>query len=128
MSKKVLILDGSLYSRMVLRDMLISHGYSVIEATTGEEAVEMYERLHPDLVTVDATTPCIDCARAVRQIMLTDPEASILMCGGRGQRRMVMEGMSYGAAGVLLKPFNERQVLREIRNAAGRPPTSEPMT
>jgi two-component system chemotaxis response regulator CheY len=112
---------------MTLKDMLIPAGYSVVEASNEEEAVAIYERVRPDIVTVDATTPD-SAARAVRQIMLKDPSASILMCGSRGQRRAVMEGMSVGATGVLLKPFNERQVLREIGAAGGRPPQQEPMT
>jgi DNA-binding NarL/FixJ family response regulator len=71
--------------------------------------------------------PGMDGVRTVREIAMKDPHASILICGTRGQRRAVMEGMSLGAVGVLLKPFNEKQVLREIRLAAGRPPTGEPI-
>lgn len=128
MGRKVLVLDNSLYSRMVLRDILISHGFSVIEASTCEDALDKYEELQPDLVTVDVTLFGMDGTQAVRRLLLKDPTASVLMCGGQGQRRAVMEGMSLGATGVLLKPFKERQVLREIRQAAGQPPGSKPMT
>lgn len=126
MGKKVLIVDDSLYSRMMLKDILISHGYSVTEVSTGEEAVEAFEKLNPDVVTFDVA-PGVEGTRAIREILLKNPDTSVLMCGSRGQRRAVMDGMSVGASGVLLKPFNERQVLREMRNAAGRPPASEPM-
>jgi two-component system, chemotaxis family, chemotaxis protein CheY len=128
MSKRVLVVDNSLYNRMMLRDILISHGYSVAEVSTGEEAVDAYDKLRPDMVTIDASVPGMDGARTVREITMKHPNASVLICGTRGQRRAVMEGMSFGAVGVLLKPFNEKQVLREIRNAVGRPPTAEPMT
>jgi two-component system, chemotaxis family, chemotaxis protein CheY len=127
MGKKVLVVDSSLYNRMLLKDILIPHGYSVAEVSTGEEAVDAYERLRPDLVTIDANAPGINGVRTVRDITTKDPHASVLMCGTRGQRRAVMEGMSVGAVGVLLKPFTEKQVLREIRQAAGRPPTNDPM-
>ena len=128
MGKRVLVVDSSLYNRMMLRDILISHGFSVTEVSSGEEAVEAYDTLRPDLVTIDASAPGIDGARTLRDITMKDPHASVMICGTRGQRRSVMEGMSMGAVGVLLKPFNEKQVLREIRYAVGRPPTSEPIT
>jgi two-component system, chemotaxis family, chemotaxis protein CheY len=127
MGKKVLVIDSSLYSRMLLKDILLSHGYSVAEVANAEDAVETYESLRPDMVTIDASMPGMDGTQILREITMRDPDASVLICGSRGQRRAVMEGMSMGAAGVLLKPFNEKQVLRELRNAIGRPPTNEPM-
>ena len=128
MARKVLIVDRSLYNRMILRDILISHGYSVLEAASGDEAIDMYGRLRPDLVTVDATMPGLDGARAIREIRLRDPNAAVLMCGTRGQRRFVLEGMALGASGVLMKPFNDRQVLRVIRESMGTAPSSEPLS
>lgn len=127
MSRKVLIVDKSLYTRMILRDMLSAHGYTVLEASSGRDAVEMYKSLQPDLVTVDAMMPGMDGVFAVREIRFFDPKAAIFMCGTRGQRQFVMEGMSLGAEGVLLKPFNERQVLRAINAAGGTSPMSQPM-
>jgi two-component system, chemotaxis family, chemotaxis protein CheY len=127
MPRKVLIVDKSLYNRMMLRDILIAHGYTVLEASTGHEAVEMYKSLQPDLVTVDAMMPGMDGPYAVREIRFIDPKAAILMCGTRGQQQFMLEGMSLGAEGVLLKPFNERQVLRAIRTAAGNQPLSQPV-
>lgn len=128
MANKVLIVDKSLYNRMILRDILITHGYSVLEATTGDEAISTYERIRPDLVTVDATLPGMDGLRVIREIKYLNPDASLLMCGTRGQRRAVLEGMMLGASGVLMKPFNERQVLRDVRRRTGPPPSGNPVT
>lgn len=123
MGKKVLIVDNSLYSRMMLRDILISHGYSVTEVSSGEEALKIYETLQPDMVTIDTNLPGMDGTQTLRQITMKCSSAAVLICGTRGQRGAVMEGMSMGAAGVLLKPFNEKQILHELRYAMGRPPT-----
>ena len=125
MPKTVMIVDKSLYNRMILRDILISHGYSVLEAKSGDEAIEMYEQQRPDVVTVDAAMPGIDGPRAVREIRLLNPQAAVLMCGTRGQRRLVIEGVRLGACGVLLKPFCERQMLRAISQSMGAPPPAE---
>jgi two-component system, chemotaxis family, chemotaxis protein CheY len=123
MGKRVLIIDNSLYNRMMLRDILVSHGYSVTEVSSGEEALKIYETLRPDLVAIDTNLPGMDGAQTLREITTRDSNASVLICGTRGQRRAVMEGMSMGASGVLLKPFNEKQILHELRYAMGRPPT-----
>ena len=117
MSRKVLIVDKSLYNRMILKDLLITHGYSVLEASSSDQAVELYKQSRPDLVAVDAALPDTGGAKTVRGIRLEDPTAALLMCGNRGQRQLVMEAMMYGAAGVLVRPFNERQVLRAVHLA-----------
>jgi len=122
LSSKILVVDHSLYNRMVLRDILISHGFSVLEASTGDEAIELYRQLHPDLVTVEASMPGFDGARTVREVLLIDPDAPVLMCGSHGQRSAVMEGMACGAEGVLLKPFKEKQVVRVVRQSMRQPP------
>ena len=127
MGKKVLIADKSLYNRMVLRDILITHGFSVVEAATSEAAIELFKQSQPDLVTVDATMHNIDGTSPIRDIMLMDPHARVMLCGTRGQRRLVVEAMAMGAEGVLLKPFNERQVVRAIHEASGAPPSSGPI-
>ncbi|MDO8681994.1 MAG: response regulator [Armatimonadota bacterium] len=127
MSRKVLIVDKSLYNRMILRDILISHGYSVVEASTGDEAIETYKKTRPDLVTVDIMMPGIDGVKAVREIRMIDPKATVLMCGSRGQQRKAMEGMSLGAEGILLKPFVERHVIRSIKQAMGHAPDASRM-
>ena len=66
----VLIVDDSRTSRRVLRDILERAGYEIAgEAVNGKEAIEMYERLHPDIVTMDITMPEMDgieCFKAIR--------------------------------------------------------------
>jgi two-component system, chemotaxis family, chemotaxis protein CheY len=119
MGKKVMVVDNTMYSRIVLRDMLISHGYSVVEAMSEKDALEKYEAIRPDLVTVDVTTPEVDGAAAVAHLRDLDPHARVLMCGTRGQRQRVMDGMTRGAEGIILKPFSERQVIRTVRHAIG---------
>jgi len=113
MGKKVLIVDTALYNRIMLRAILEGHGYSVVEASTGEKALKMYRRARPDLVALEVATAD---ARDFRNL---DPSAMILMCGGHGQRRLVTQGLTDGADGVIFKPYSERQVVRVVRRAIG---------
>jgi len=109
MGKRILIVDGALYNRLILRDILVSHGYSVGEASTNEQGLEMYRHSRPDLVALEATTG------AARDFRTLDPTSMILMCGSRGQRRLMTQGMTDGAEGIVFRPYSERQVVRAIR-------------
>ena len=54
--KRVLIVDDSRTSRRILKDILDRAGYDIVgEAINGKEAVDMYEKLRPDIVTMDIT-------------------------------------------------------------------------
>ena len=113
MGKKVLIVDTAVYNRMMLRGILEMHGYSVLEASTGERALEMYRGSRPDLVAVEVATA------DARDFKTLDYTATILMCGGHGQRRQVAQGLTDGANGIIVRPYSERQVIRAVRRAIG---------
>lgn len=120
MAKKVLVTDDTLYSRMLLRNLLASHGYTVVgEARNGREAVERYKELCPDLVTMDVVMPEMDGVAAVKEIKRIDPKANILMCTSMGQRSMVLEAIQAGAAGFVVKPFRDANVVRCVRKLIG---------
>ena len=56
MGKKILIVDDATFIRTMVRDILVPRGFEIAgEATNGNEAVVMYEKLQPDLVTMDIT-------------------------------------------------------------------------
>jgi two-component system chemotaxis response regulator CheY len=118
MGKRIMIVDDSMYSRMELRNLLLSHGYSVVgEAATGSAAIDMYEKLKPDLVMVDARMPEMDGVCTIKQIRLMDPEAVMMICAGSGEKSTVMEAMSAGAVDFCPKPYVERVVTNTVRRA-----------
>ncbi len=120
MAKSVLVTDDMLYVRSELRNILTSQGYHVVgEARNGREAVERYKELRPDLVTMDVTMPEMDGVAAVRQIREFDPQAKILMCMSMGQRSLVLEALSAGAADFITKPFRERSLVKRVRKLIG---------
>ncbi|WP_034444134.1 response regulator [Butyrivibrio sp. AE2032] len=117
--KRVLVVDDSRTSRRVLKDILDKAGYEVTgEAINGKEAVELYDRLLPDVVTMDITMPEMDGIEALKQIRKAHPDAVIIMVTAAGQKEKMMEAVKLGAAEFVAKPFVEETVLEALEHVA----------
>lgn len=119
MSVKVLVVDDAVFMRKMIGDILRKEGYEVIgEAENGQEAVDKYTQLRPDLVTMDIVMPKVndmDGIGAVRQIMDKDPQAKILMVSAMGQHALVVEAIQAGAKDFVTKPFQPSRVLEAAK-------------
>ncbi|TFE02907.1 response regulator [Jeotgalibacillus salarius] len=112
---KVLVVDDAKFMRLTLRNMLENSTFQVIgEAENGEEAVEKYRSLHPDLVTMDITMPVLDGISAAKEILKEDPKANIIMCSAMGQQKMVIEAIEAGAKDFIVKPFDGTRVVESL--------------
>ncbi|HHY14577.1 MAG TPA: response regulator [Firmicutes bacterium] len=118
---KILIVDDSRTTRKILRKILEDNGYTVVgEAANGEEGVAQFQKLNPDLTTMDITMPVLDGIEAMRQIKDSDPSAKVIMISAAGQKHKVMEAMKAGATEFLTKPLEEEEVLERIKNVLQR--------
>ncbi|YCA13410.1 response regulator [Bacillus sp. AK128] len=116
MMAKVLITDDAAFMRMQLRDMITKAGHEVVgEAENGQQAVEQYKQLMPDLVTMDITMPVMDGVQAVREIKAFDPQATVIMCSAMGQQSMVLEAIQAGAKDFLVKPFSPDRISEALK-------------
>ncbi len=114
--KKVLICDDAAFMRNVLRGVLSTGEFEIVgEAANGNEAVEQYKLLQPDLVTMDITMPVKDGITATREIMTFDSSAVVVMCSAMGQKAMVLDAIQAGAVDFIVKPFNKERVLDILR-------------
>lgn len=115
MGKRILVVDDAAFMRMMLKNILTDNGYEICgEASNGNEAVQKYKELRPDLVTLDITMPEIDGLTAVKLIKEIDKDANIVMCSAMGQQLMVIEAIQNGAKDFIVKPFNESRVVESI--------------
>jgi two-component system chemotaxis response regulator CheY len=115
MAKRILITDDALFMRVTLKKILTENGYEVVgEAQNGQEAVDMYQSLKPDLVTMDITMPEMDGLTALKTIRVIDPNAKIVMCTAMGQKNMVVEAIQAGAKDFIVKPFQPDRVLEAV--------------
>ncbi|ASJ16089.1 two-component system response regulator [Thermococcus chitonophagus] len=112
---RILIVDDAAFMRMLLKKILTQAGHEVVgEASNGKEAVELYKKLKPDLVTMDIVMPEMDGITAVKEIMKIDPNAKIIMITAVGQEAKVMEALKSGAKGYIVKPFQAQKVIEEV--------------
>lgn len=120
MGKRILITDDTAFMRLLLQKILTENGYEVVgEADNGKEAVRLFERHRPDLVTMDITMPILNGVEALKRIRALDPNAQVLMVSAMGQKNMVMQALREGARGFLVKPFEKEKVLQAVAEALG---------
>jgi len=119
MSKKVLIVDDSMYMRTLIREALIEAGYEVIgEAANGESAIDMALELTPDIITLDNILPDmigIDILKVIKEEGLA---AKVIMVSAVGQQSVINEGMSLGAAEYIVKPFTSDHLVEVVNRVA----------
>ena len=111
---KILIVDDASFMRMMLRDILTKAGHEVSEAENGKRAVEMYNEVNPDLVTMDITMPEMNGIDALKEIRKKNGSSKVVMCSAMGQQAMVIESIQAGAKDFIVKPFQADRVLESI--------------
>lgn len=114
--KSVLIVDDSRMSRKVLRDVLEKNGYQVVgEAVDGVEGVSEFERLKPDIVTLDVTMPNMDGIEALGKIIEADANATVIMISAAGQQKRIIEALKIGAKKFITKPFDPEDIVKNFK-------------
>lgn len=123
MGPRILIVDDALFMRKMLADILKREGFEVCgEAENGKDAIQRYQELKPDLVTMDIVMPKmeeIDGIAAVKEIVKIDPQAKVVMVSAMGQHALVVEAIQAGAKDFIVKPFQHSRVTEAIRRVLG---------
>ena len=95
------------------------HGHEVVaEVNDGEEAIQIYLEVKPDLVLMDLIMPNMDGKEALKQLLTIDPEAKVVLCSSLGQQALITESMKIGAMGFIVKPFEVNGMLDVIKKIA----------
>ena len=115
MSKRVLIVDDTLFMRVKLKSLLKNCECEIVgEAENGLQAIEQFKLLRPDITTMDITMPEMDGVTALREIKSIDPSAKIVMVSAMGQEDIVKEAIKGGARHFIVKPFQDDKVKEVI--------------
>jgi two-component system chemotaxis response regulator CheY len=118
MGKRVLIVDDANFIRTIVKRILVPRGYEIVgEAANGNEAVRFYERLQPDLVTMDITMKEKDGLQAAREILARHPDARIIMVTALGQEKMLVDSFKIGVRDFVVKPFESERILSAVEKA-----------
>ena len=112
---RILVVDDSEYFRETLKDSFELEGYVIAgEAADGEEAVEKYKELRPDITTLDITMPVMDGIEALKKILEFDPDAKVIMVSSSAQSSKVTQALILGAYEFLPKPFDNDRLLEVV--------------
>lgn len=108
---RIMLVDDSRISRIVIGDLLIGLGHKVeIEATSGEEAVEKYDKERIDCVLMNVEMGGISGIEATKILTTQDPDAKVIIVSSVSEANRIKDAFANGAKGNVQKPVN-REVL-----------------
>ena len=119
--KRILVVEDTEDNRQIVRDLLTSVGYELIEAVDGEQGVAMAKQHKPDLILMDIQLPVLDGYEATRRIKADAALASVpiiavtsyALAGDEAKTRAA------GCDAYIAKPFSPRQLLAKVREFLG---------
>ncbi len=117
---KILIIDDEDVLQDVLTSLLVTEGYEVLNAGTGEEGLEMLEKEEVDLVLLDLMLPGIKGLEVLKRIRAEDPEQVVVMITAYSSIEGAIDAMREGAFHYIPKPFKNEEVLLTIRQGLER--------
>jgi len=120
----VLIVDDEPQIRRVVRTTLSSQGYAILEAKSGEEALEKLRSDHPSLILLDVNMPGISGLDACREIRESS-DVPIIMLTVRNAERDKVQALDAGADDYIVKPFGVQELMARIRAALRRSSANE---
>jgi two-component system KDP operon response regulator KdpE len=120
----ILVVDDEPQIRRVLRTTLTFRGYTISEATSGEEALELVRKLKPDLVLLDVNLPGMSGVEACREIRRST-DAPIIMLTVRNAERDKVVALDAGADDYVTKPFGIEELLARVRASLRRHPSAD---
>ena len=114
-SLKLLIVDDSnIMRRRIERSQQFEDLEVVGTAGNGIEALEMFRKTDPDMVTMDLTMPQMDGIECISKLVQLKPAVRILVISALADKATAVEAMERGANGFLNKPFTDRQLNEAI--------------
>ncbi|MBI5198445.1 MAG: response regulator [Nitrospirae bacterium] len=114
--KKILIVDDSEHTRKSLKDILEKNNFNVVgEATSGAEAIKLFNSLSPDMVFLDIIMPQLGGIETLRMLRSLNKDVKIIMVSALDSIDRVKECMKAGANHYILKPFEESKIIEIIK-------------
>ena len=112
---KILIVDDSAFTRNALMTFCESGGHEVVgRAENGEQALELFKKLRPELVTLDYLMPGKSGEVVLKEIIQIDPGARVIMLSGSGDNKLEERVLQTGAKFFVEKPCAKGEILKVI--------------
>src|SRR5262245_1857975 len=116
---RILIVDDNETNRDILAARLRVHGYEILQAADGEEALEVSRRDLPDLLLLDVMMPKLDGIEVCRRLKgdAALPFMPIILVTAKADSKDVVAGLDAGADEYLTKPVNQAALVARVRSA-----------
>lgn len=112
--KLMIVDDSGIMRRRIERSQQLKELELVGTAADGEEALALFKRTDPDVVTMDITMPRMDGIECIGRLVALKPAIRILVVSALADKATAVEAMERGANGFLNKPFTDRQLNEAI--------------
>jgi two-component system, OmpR family, KDP operon response regulator KdpE len=113
----VLVVDDEPSLRRLLRTSLSVQGYRVLEAGTGQEAIDSLARDGPEVVLLDLGLPDMDGLEVIRRVRTSGFKTPVIVLSSRGNERGKVQALDLGADDYVTKPFGMSELVARIRTA-----------
>ncbi|PVZ69024.1 response regulator [Pelagibaculum spongiae] len=120
MTRQVLVVDDSRSARLMLRKLLERCGVEVLQAESGEQALELMQHHTPGLVFMDHMMPGMGGLQTTEKITQQDPSPMVVMCTSNDGDEYLKQAKAHGAADILVKPAS----LASVRSMLARYPSA----
>jgi two-component system chemotaxis response regulator CheY len=112
---KILICDDSILARKQLKDLISQYGTpTFLEASDGQQAVDIYKKEVPDLTFLDIVMPIKDGTTAVKEIIEFNKDADIIVASSIGTQSQLRAAIEAGAKDFIQKPLSVDQIFHII--------------
>jgi len=113
---RILVVDDTRFMRVLLVNILTEGGHEIVgEAEDGQQAVEMFLTLKPDLVFMDIIMPKMDGIMALKTILGINQDAKVIMVTAIQSMDMAKLAFKCGATSYIMKPFQKVGILQELQ-------------
>lgn len=120
MGINVMVVDDSAFMRNMLKNIIAEAGSQVVgEAADGQEAIDKFDQLQPNLVFMDIMMPNLNGVEALKGIITKSKGAKIVMCTSVGQQKVIDEAVEAGASDFVVKPFQKEDIINILKKYGG---------
>lgn len=115
---RIMVVDDSRIVYTEMKRMLEGSEIEIVSfCRSGEEAIEEYEKVKPELVTMDIVMPGMDGLETCQTLIEKWPDVKVFMVSSMAYEDMINTAASIGAKGFLFKPFTQKSLLEGLRGA-----------
>ncbi|MCH7978464.1 MAG: response regulator [Acidobacteria bacterium] len=119
-SRSMLVVDDEPQVCEVIANLFSTRGYSCQTAGSGQEALSIFQKFHPQVVLSDVVMPNMNGLDVARYILQSSPEIAVILMTGTDSIDMAIQALRLGVSDFLLKPFDFKTAERSVREAVSK--------